>query len=104
MNTGALGALKAGIGAAALSKVSYPLKETFVKALLANWFVCLAVWQATAAQVGGAGRGARGAGAWGSWRGWQLYLGAPMLTSGRLGGGTWLARVGRSLAGSPACR
>ena len=27
------------------------LPQTFVKAVLANWFVCLAIWQANAAQV-----------------------------------------------------
>jgi len=34
----------------ALVKTASPLKETFVKAILANWFVCLAVWQSIAAQ------------------------------------------------------
>jgi formate/nitrite transporter len=34
----------------ALVKTAAPLKETFIKAILANWFVCLAVWQSIAAQ------------------------------------------------------
>lgn len=41
------------INAISVAKVSYPFKETFIKAIMANWFVVLAVWQATAAQTMG---------------------------------------------------
>lgn len=33
--------------------LSVYLLQTFIKAVMANWFVCLAVWQATAAQTFG---------------------------------------------------
>ncbi|KAL4440239.1 hypothetical protein ABPG75_003240 [Micractinium tetrahymenae] len=41
-----------GIASISAAKLAVPLKQTFVKAILANWFVCLAVWQASAAQTG----------------------------------------------------
>jgi formate transporter len=49
-NTGLLPQFKAGAEMLAMGKVAYPFKETFLKAIAANWFVCLAVWQAIAAQ------------------------------------------------------
>jgi formate/nitrite transporter len=49
-NTGLLPQLKTGAEMLAVYKVAYPIKETFFKAVAANWFVCLAVWQALAAQ------------------------------------------------------
>lgn len=48
-NTGLLPQLKTGAEMLAVYKVAYPIKETFFKAVAANWFVCLAVWQALAA-------------------------------------------------------
>jgi formate transporter len=49
-NSGLLPQLKTGAEALALYKTASPLKETFLKAIAANWFVCLAVWQSIAAQ------------------------------------------------------
>lgn len=49
-NTGLLPQLKTGAEMLAVYKVSSPLKETICKAIAANWFVCLAVWQSIAAQ------------------------------------------------------
>lgn len=49
-NTGLLPQLKTGAEMLAIYKTAAPLKETFCKAIAANWFVCLAVWQAIAAQ------------------------------------------------------
>lgn len=49
-NTGLLPQLKTGAEMLALVKTAAPLKETFIKAICANWFVCLAVWQSIAAQ------------------------------------------------------
>ncbi|KAI7845020.1 hypothetical protein COHA_001386 [Chlorella ohadii] len=44
-NTGLLPQLSKGAEAMALYKTAAPFKETFLKAICANWFVCLAVWQ-----------------------------------------------------------
>lgn len=49
-NTGLLPQLKTGAEMLAVYKTAAPLKETFFKAIAANWFVCLAVWQSIAAQ------------------------------------------------------
>lgn len=49
-NTGLMPQFKTGAEMLAVYKVSAPLKETFFKAIAANWFVCLAVWQSIAAQ------------------------------------------------------
>jgi formate/nitrite transporter len=49
-NTGLLPQLKAGAEMMAVYKTAAPLKEVFFKAVAANWFVCLAVWQSIAAQ------------------------------------------------------
>jgi formate transporter len=48
-NTGLLPQLTKGAELLATVKVAYPLKETMCKAVAANWFVCLAVWQSIAA-------------------------------------------------------
>ncbi|KAL4447187.1 hypothetical protein ABPG77_007220 [Micractinium sp. CCAP 211/92] len=48
-NTGLLPQLTRGAEALALYKTAAPFKETFLKAICANWFVCLAVWQALGA-------------------------------------------------------
>ena len=53
LNTGLDSQFTTGAHALAYSKVAYPLKETFIKAILANTFVCLAVWQSIAAQTFG---------------------------------------------------
>ncbi|PSC72709.1 nitrite transporter NAR1 [Micractinium conductrix] len=45
-NTGLLPQLTKGAEALAIYKTAAPFKETFLKAICANWFVCLAVWQA----------------------------------------------------------
>lgn len=44
-NTGLLPQLTRGAEALAIYKTAAPFKETFLKAICANWFVCLAVWQ-----------------------------------------------------------
>lgn len=49
-NTGLLPQLKNGAEMLAIYKTTAPLKETLCKAVAANWFVCLAVWQSIAAQ------------------------------------------------------
>eukprot|EP00890_Picochlorum_soloecismus_P004791 jgi/Picsp_1/5312/NSC_02673-R1_formate nitrite transporter len=49
-NTGLMPQFTNGAEALALYKTASPLKETFLKAIAANWFVCLAVWQSLAAQ------------------------------------------------------
>ena len=49
-NTGLMPQFQTGAEALALYKTAAPLKETFLKAIAANWFVCLAVWQSLAAQ------------------------------------------------------
>ncbi|KAL4443724.1 hypothetical protein ABPG75_011461 [Micractinium tetrahymenae] len=48
-NTGLLPQLTRGAEALAIYKTAAPFKETFLKAICANWFVCLAVWQALGA-------------------------------------------------------
>ena len=48
-NTGLLPQLTNGAEMLATVKVAAPLKATLCKAVAANWFVCLAVWQALAA-------------------------------------------------------
>lgn len=48
-NTGLLPQLTKGAEMLATVKVAAPLKETLCKAVAANWFVCLAVWQSLAA-------------------------------------------------------
>ncbi|KAI7840455.1 hypothetical protein COHA_005880 [Chlorella ohadii] len=53
LGSGVVKGLMPGVSAISLAKISYPLHQTFIKAVLANWFVCLAVWQATAAQTAG---------------------------------------------------
>ncbi|KAL4440231.1 hypothetical protein ABPG75_003232 [Micractinium tetrahymenae] len=54
LNSGVTANLTAGISAMSAYKVAIPLKQIIFRAVLANWFVCLAVWQAHAAQsVGG---------------------------------------------------
>nr|AXF41560.1 LCIA1020 protein [Chlorella sp. ArM0029B] len=47
-NTGLLPQLTRGAEALAIYKTAAPFKETFLKAICANWFVCLAVWQSLA--------------------------------------------------------
>ena len=49
LNTGLTPQFENGAKAFAVAKVAYPLKETMLKAVAANWFVCLAVWQSLAA-------------------------------------------------------
>ena len=49
-NTGLMPQLKTGAEMLAIYKVASPFKETFFKAIAANWFVCLAVYQSIAAQ------------------------------------------------------
>jgi formate/nitrite transporter len=49
-NSGLMPQLKVGAEMLAVYKVAYPLKETIIKAIAANWFVCLAVWQSISAQ------------------------------------------------------
>jgi formate/nitrite transporter len=49
-NTGLMPQFTNGAESLALYKTAAPLKETFLKAIAANWFVCLAVWQSLAAQ------------------------------------------------------
>ncbi|PSC67256.1 formate nitrite transporter [Micractinium conductrix] len=54
LNSGVTPSLQTGIASISAAKVAIPLKQIVFRAVLANWFVCLAVWQATAAQsVGG---------------------------------------------------
>ncbi|KAL4433475.1 hypothetical protein ABPG77_010328 [Micractinium sp. CCAP 211/92] len=53
LNCGLMPQFTNAINAISVAKVSYPFKETFVKAIMANWFVVLSVWQATAAQTMG---------------------------------------------------
>ncbi|GAB4822742.1 hypothetical protein N2152v2_009788 [Parachlorella kessleri] len=50
LNSGLTPMLQNGINAISVTKVSYPLSQAFVRALMANWFVCLAVWQYLSAQ------------------------------------------------------
>lgn len=49
-NTGLMPQFTNGAESLALYKTAAPLKATFMKAIAANWFVCLAVWQSIAAQ------------------------------------------------------
>ncbi|PRW57490.1 nitrite transporter NAR1 [Chlorella sorokiniana] len=53
LNCGLMPQFTNAINAISLAKVSYPFKETFIKAVMANWFVVLAVWQSLAAQTMG---------------------------------------------------
>lgn len=50
VNTGLLPQLETGATYLATVKTAIPLKETLIRAICANWFVCLAVWQSLAAQ------------------------------------------------------
>ncbi|KAL4858446.1 putative formate transporter [Chlorella vulgaris] len=47
-NTGLMPQLTRGAEALAIYKTAAPFKEVFLKAICANWFVCLAVWQCLA--------------------------------------------------------
>lgn len=47
-NTGLMPQLTKGAESLAIYKTAAPFKETFLKAVCANWFVCLAVWQSLA--------------------------------------------------------
>lgn len=49
-NTGLMPQFTNGAESLALYKTAAPLKATLMKAIAANWFVCLAVWQSLAAQ------------------------------------------------------